>query len=130
MGTVTLVIKHYKEDTGIEHIDIDQTLTGGIPGTREERTLIWKERQNEDHLFGHVIGKSRRVGVNELEDDFLKNNWTADTIEHRVVQSYVESDTPKSGTSWIANQVRCIPLNTVDLTSYIGPDMGHGRSQR
>jgi hypothetical protein len=35
----------------------------------------------------------------------LKQNWTADTIEHGVVQSYVESDTPQSSTTWIANQV-------------------------
>jgi len=104
MGTLTLVIKHYKDDAGIEHIDIDQTLTGGIPGTREERILTWKERHSEDHLFGAVVGKSRRVSVDELEDEFLKKNWTTDTIEHRVVQSYVESDTPKSGTTWIAIQ--------------------------
>ncbi|KAF7310789.1 hypothetical protein HMN09_00621900 [Mycena chlorophos] len=80
------------------------TITGGIPGTREERHLTWTERSHNDHLFGYVVGKSRRVNVAELDEDFLKNNWTADTIEHGVIQSYVESDTPKSGTSWIANQ--------------------------
>lgn len=106
-GTLTLTIKHYKDDAGVEHIDIDQTLTGGIPGTRETRTLTWTERENEDHIFGHVIGKSRRVKAEELGEEFLKKNWTSDTFEHGVVQSYVESDTPKSGTSWIANQV-CI----------------------
>jgi hypothetical protein len=104
-GTVTLAVKHYKDDAGVEHIDIDQTLTGGIPGTTETRTLSWTERHNEDHIFGAVVGKTRRIKAEELEDDFLKKNWTADTFEHGVVQSYVESDTPKSGTTWIANQV-------------------------
>lgn len=110
-GTLTLTIKHFKDDEGIEHIDIDQTLTGGIPGTSERRTLSWTERENQDHIFGAVIGKSRRTSVDVLEEDFLKRNWTADTIQHGVVQSYVESDTPKSGTTWIANQVRRFALN-------------------
>ncbi|KAG6911542.1 hypothetical protein DXG01_011844 [Tephrocybe rancida] len=104
LGTVTLAVKHYKEDE-IEHIDIDQTLTGGIPGTSEKRTLIWKERKNEDHLFGAVIGKSRRTKADVFDEDFLKKGWTEDTLDYGVIQSYVESDTAKSGTTWIANQV-------------------------
>jgi hypothetical protein len=31
-ATITLDVKHYKDDGGIEHIDIDQTLTGGLKG--------------------------------------------------------------------------------------------------
>lgn len=31
-ATITLDVKHYKDETGIENIDIKQTLTGGIPG--------------------------------------------------------------------------------------------------
>lgn len=104
LGSVSLSVKHFKDDAGVEHVDIDQTLTGGIPGTTERRTLTWTERENEDHLFGPVIGKSRRTKVDVLEDDFLKKGWTEDTLEHGVIQSYVESDTPKSGTTWIANQ--------------------------
>jgi len=104
LGTVTLFIKHYKDEEGIERVDIDQTITGGIPGTREERILRWTERSNEDHLFGAVIGKSRRVQASELEEEFLKTGWTTDTFEHGLIQSYVYSDTPKSGTTWIGDQ--------------------------
>ncbi|CAA7259919.1 unnamed protein product [Cyclocybe aegerita] len=104
VGTVTLSIKHYKDDEGVEHVDIDQTITGGIPGTSEIRTLWWKERESEDHIFGHIIGKSRRIKAEELDVPFLQQGWTADTLEHGVIQSYVESNTPKSGTTWIANQ--------------------------
>jgi hypothetical protein len=106
LATITLFIKHYKDDNGTEHIDIDQTLTGGIPGTREERILTWTERENEDHVFGPVIGKSRRLkDLGEIDDDFLKTGWTPDSLEHGLVQSYVESNTPKSGRTWIAVQV-------------------------
>jgi len=104
LGTITLFVKHYKDDANAEHIDIDQTITGGIPGTTEKRTLTWTERENEDHLFGAVKGRSRRVMADKLDIPFLKEGWTADTFNHGLVQSYVESDTPKSGTVWIANQ--------------------------
>lgn len=109
-ATITLYIKHYKDDEGIEHIDIDQKLTGGISGTTEKRTLIWKERENDDHLFGPVVGKSRRVKVDDIDEseEFLRTGWTEDTVEAGVVQALAASDTPKSGTTWIANQV-CSP---------------------
>ncbi|KAJ6505804.1 hypothetical protein C8R47DRAFT_1037755 [Mycena vitilis] len=103
-ATVTLDIKHYKDDAGVEKIDIDQTLTGGFPVPKEERTLSWTERSDKDDLFGHVIGKTRRCQVAELDEEFLKKNWTPDTLEHGVVQFLVKSDTPKSNTTWIVNQ--------------------------
>jgi hypothetical protein len=37
---------------GTEHIDIAQTLTGGIKGTTELRTLDWQERQHSDESHG------------------------------------------------------------------------------
>ncbi|KAF8634425.1 hypothetical protein AX15_000876 [Amanita polypyramis BW_CC] len=103
-ATITLAIKHYKDESGVEHIDIDQTFTGGIPGTSEQRTLWWKERQHSDYIFGHVVGKSRRCKAEDLHDEFLTKGWTEDTYQHGLVQSYVESDTPRSGTTWIADQ--------------------------
>ena len=130
LATLTLAINHYKDDAGVEHIDIDQTLTGGIPGTKEIRILTWTERSTEDPIFGHIIGKSRRIKINseELEGPFLKEGWTDDTITHGVVQSYVESDTPKSGTTWIANQVCSSQGRSSILTSESSQDLGDVRS--
>jgi hypothetical protein len=101
---VTLYIRHYKDDGGIEHIDIDQTLTG-IPGTSEYRTLDWTLREHEDYLFGPVVGRSRRVKVNEIENEFLRDGWLRDTVQDGAINSYVKSDTPRSNTTWIAEQV-------------------------
>lgn len=115
IGTLTLYIKHYKDDADIEHIDIDQRLTGGIPGTEELRILNWEDHPSSDHIFGPVIGKSRRVKVSDLDNSFLKEGWTQDTITHGLIQSYVESDTAKSGTTWIANQVRVLQISFVVL---------------
>ncbi|KAH9984179.1 hypothetical protein BJV77DRAFT_1072342 [Russula vinacea] len=103
LATVTLYVRHYKDDDGIERIDIDQTLTG-IPGTSEHRILDWTLREHEDYLFGAVIGKSRRVKLDEIENEFLRDGWLPDTAESGAINSYVESDTPKSNTTWIAEQ--------------------------
>lgn len=104
LATINLDIKHYKDDDEVEHIDIVQTVAG-IPGTTEQRTLWWKERRHEDYVFGHVVGKSRRCKAEDIDEEFLTKGWTEDTYQHGLVQSYVESDTPKSGISWIANQI-------------------------
>jgi len=103
LATVTLYVRHYKDDSNIEHIDIDQTLTG-IPGTSELRILDWTLREHEDYLFGQVVGKSRRVKVDEIENEFLRDGWLPDTVESGAINSYVKSDTPKSNTTWIAEQ--------------------------
>jgi len=71
------------------------------------RTLDWTERETNDSLFGPVIGKSRRIKnlSEEIENEFMKKSWTNDTVEHGPVHSWVKSDTAKSGTSWLAEQV-------------------------
>lgn len=104
LATITLYVKHYKDDGGVEHIDIDQKLTGGISGTTEKRILDWTFRENEDHIFGPYLGRSRRVKLDEIDNDFLRKGWLPDTEEHGAINSYVHSDTPKSNTTWIAEQ--------------------------
>ncbi|KAK2461652.1 hypothetical protein APHAL10511_006115 [Amanita phalloides] len=106
IATIRLFINHYKDDDGIEHIDIKQTLTGGIPGTTENRILWWKEGKREDKIFGPVIGKSRRCTNEELSqlEEYLTKEWTEDTYQHGLVQAHAKSDTAKSGRIWTANQ--------------------------
>ena len=105
LATITLYVKHYKDDGGVEHIDIQQTLTG-ITGTTETRTLDWTFREHQDYLFGAVLGKSRRVKLDQIENEFLRSGWLPDTEEHGAIESYAKSDTPKSGTTWTGEQVR------------------------
>jgi len=103
LGGVTLYIKHFKGDDGFEHIDIKQ-IVAGFEGTTENRILTWTEKEHEDHVFGPVIGKSRRVNPNELDNAYLKEGWLPEVYEHGGVQSYVRSNTEKSGMSWVADQ--------------------------
>jgi len=103
-GIITLYVKHYKDENGVEHIDSDQTLTR-IPGTTENRILDWTTREHYDYLFGAVVGKSTRRNVGDIEDDYLKGGWLPDTLEHGVIASWIESDTKKSGYSWTSDEV-------------------------
>jgi len=105
LATLTLYVNHYKDDSGVEHIDIDQALTGGIPGTTENRTLDWTSREHEDYLFGPCLGKSTRLRLEEIDNKYLREGWLPDTEEHGAINSYVKSDTPKSNTTWSVEQV-------------------------
>jgi len=105
-ATITLYIKHYKDNEGVEHIDIDQVGTGGFSGNREERTLDWSDRDVSDRVFGPVKGKSHRIKVEDVEDGWHKEGpWTPDTNEHGLIEAVARSDTEKSGKSWSADIV-------------------------
>lgn len=105
MFTLTLSVKHYTDEAGIEHIDIDQTLSGAISGTSENRPLDWQERDEQDDVFGLVTEKTRRMPLEEVTDEFLKKDWTQDTIDNQIV--FVDSwSTPdKNRHVWRAVQV-------------------------
>lgn len=91
VATITLNVKHYTEDD-TEHIDIEQTATGGIQGTTENRILDWKERPHKDYLFGEVAGQSRRVQLEDVQDEFLKKGWLeGEAREDGLVESFVVS---------------------------------------
>ncbi|KAG6381055.1 hypothetical protein JVT61DRAFT_5451 [Boletus reticuloceps] len=104
MFTLTLRVKHHTGDDGVEHIDIDQTLSGGITGTSENRALDWHERDEYDDVFGHVTEKSRRIPVEEITDEFLKKDWTQDTIDDDVIFIDSWSAPGKNSYTWRAVQ--------------------------
>lgn len=106
MATIYLSVKHFTED-GAEHIDIEQTLTGGIKGTNEHRILDWTERSHEDHVFGPVLSKSRRVSLDEVDQEWLKKDWLDDSFaDGKIIYTCAKSDTEKSGKTWSSEQVR------------------------
>ncbi|KAH0838194.1 hypothetical protein J3R83DRAFT_6446 [Lanmaoa asiatica] len=104
MFSLTLAIKHTTDEAGIEHIDIDQTLSGGIPGTSENRILDWHERDEDDDVFGAVTGKARRIPVEDITDEFLKKDWTQDTIDHDIVLTDSWSTPSRNRYTWRAVQ--------------------------
>jgi len=100
MATVTLNIKHYKDDGGVEHIDITQTLSGGIRGTSERRTLDAEERPHSDKIFGNCVGWSKRVKPEDIEEPWLADGWEKDMIKEGLVESFVAN----KENDWTAHQ--------------------------
>ncbi|KZS96652.1 hypothetical protein SISNIDRAFT_450362 [Sistotremastrum niveocremeum HHB9708] len=105
LATVTLDVSHYTDESGVEHIDVVQTLTGGIKGTTEIRILDWTDRPHEDHIFSAVQSKSRRLPLSEVEDTFLKSGWEPEVEADGVVQNLVVSDKAKNKNDWIVDMI-------------------------
>ncbi|KAI9698383.1 MAG: hypothetical protein M1836_003963 [Candelina mexicana] len=101
LATITLHIKQYTTSDKLTHIDIDQTISGGVSGTTEKRTLDWTFREHSDRIFGKVKGKSQWAKLSEVDDDFLRKGWLDEVNETGVVRAYVES----LDSTWTADQV-------------------------
>jgi len=104
-ATITLYIKHYKDKEGVEHIDIEQTATGGITATPELRTLDWTLRKVENNLFGPTIARSRRIPVADVTDEYLKSGWLSDVSRDGAIEAYAEADKEKNSHSWKSSMV-------------------------
>lgn len=104
-ATITLYIKHYKDDSGVEHIDIAQTVTGGISVSPEDRTLDWISRKGDNSLFGAIIHRDRRVALADVTDEYLNSGWLPDVSRYGGIEAYAEADKEKSSYSWISDMV-------------------------
>ena len=104
-ATITLFVKQYKDDEGEEHIDIKQTVTGGISGPPEYRTLNWTYHNIDHSLFGAIIAKSRRIPVAEVTDEYLNSGWLPDVSRDGAIQSYAEADKEKNSLHWTSDMV-------------------------
>ncbi|KAG0704333.1 hypothetical protein DFH29DRAFT_911870 [Suillus ampliporus] len=99
--SLTLDFSQYVDDGGVEHVDIKQTLSGGFKAPTENIIMDGDEHPKDDDLFGPLIGKTRRIKVDELDTDFLKEDWTEDTLEDGIIYGIVKSDTEKTGKDWV-----------------------------
>ncbi|KAB2574046.1 hypothetical protein DBV05_g7327 [Lasiodiplodia theobromae] len=121
-ATVTLICKQYKDENGLEHIDIDQVTSPSLPGksaTPEERVLDWEWRDHENGIFGKVKGRTRRITLADLPDDedgmFMKEGWDESTIEGGdLIETFVENQ----DSGWTANQTWGFELNDEGVRKY------------
>jgi hypothetical protein len=104
-ATITLYIKHYKDEEGAEHIDIETTLTGGLTASPEDRTLDWTWRNADNNLFGSIIGRSRRIPVADITDEYLNSGWLPDVSRDGAIEAYAEADKEKNSHSWKSDMV-------------------------
>lgn len=102
-ATLYVTVTHRTED-GIEKITVEQVLSGGAGASTEERILDWEERPVDDKVFGPLITKTRRIKLEDLENEYLRNGFIDDG--NGVIETHGVSDTPKSGNTWEAETVR------------------------
>lgn len=108
LATITLHVKQYIDEAGgTTHIDIAQTLTGGLKGTTELRELDWQPRDHDDHVFGKLKGRSRWIELDAVEDDFLRDGWLDGDEEKGgpAGEKHIESYVVNEEKGWTADQI-------------------------
>lgn len=121
-ATVTVFMKQTKKDNGVECISISQAVFGGDPTEPVDRVLDWAEHTIEINLFGPCVTKAKRVTVEELDEAYLKEGWTTDTLENGCILVHLSSQ-GKHG--WSTKQVRYICDLRKVLTIYIAAGLGN-----
>lgn len=106
-STITLTVKQYTDDNAITHIDISQVGTGGLKGTTELRELDGVQREHDDYLFGKLKGSSRWLGLDAVDDQFLKDGWLEGDEEAGgpAGERHVESSVINEEKGWTALQI-------------------------
>ena len=94
-------MKEYVDEKGVTHIDVDQTVSGGIKGTSERRVLDWVEREHHDHVFGQVKAHCRFIKLSEIPDKFLRTGWSTEMEG----ADFVEEEIKSLEKEWMAHQL-------------------------
>ncbi|KAL4880319.1 hypothetical protein BJY04DRAFT_219313 [Aspergillus karnatakaensis] len=81
IGAATTTLQFTSETTspssspdtpGTTKITMRQTLTGGIPGSTEERITDWAERERSNAIYGNVLTRSRLIRGVRGDDGILR----------------------------------------------------------
>ncbi|KAJ7604464.1 hypothetical protein FB45DRAFT_810756 [Roridomyces roridus] len=102
-GKITTIMKHYKDAAGVEQLEIDSAIVGGITVAKEHRVLDGQARPTEDPLVGPIVNTMRRAQPADLAIPFLKDGWTADTLQNGVIHFEIASG-PANKNKWTMNQ--------------------------
>lgn len=88
----------------VEHINIDQVITGGIKGTTEKRCADNRRREHTDWLFGHVSGRTLfYASAADVSKDFADEFLVQGFGDQEVLVSHVVN--LDDGKGWVATQV-------------------------
>ncbi|TFK84280.1 hypothetical protein K466DRAFT_602146 [Polyporus arcularius HHB13444] len=99
-----LAIKHHTAASGIEHIDVEQTVPG-LRASSERRVLDGSQKTVESPIFGALIVQNRRATADELGAGWLKDGLLPETfVDGTVVHSLAQSDPEKGGEAWRVEQ--------------------------
>ncbi|KAL4955607.1 hypothetical protein BDW69DRAFT_160309 [Aspergillus filifer] len=102
--SVTLNTKQYPSpdqptQKSIQHIDVDNVVTGGVQGTSEQRITDWNEREHSDAIFGRVKGRSRLFRGVKGPDGKLRPDVKINTaLEDEKVGKFLRGEIAADGT--------------------------------
>ncbi|KAH7324209.1 hypothetical protein B0I35DRAFT_475474 [Stachybotrys elegans] len=86
----------------VTHIDSDQS-AAGLSSTKELRCFDNFYREHSDWLFGDCKGRSQWVSLDEIEDEWLRQDWLpeGDGQGKNIIFTYVEN----ASKGWTATQI-------------------------
>lgn len=101
--SVTLNTKQYQSpdnpDKNIQHIDVDNIVTGGVQGTSELRITDWKKREHNDTIFGRVEGQSRFLrGSKDASGKVRPNVEICTNIDDEKIGRFLRGEIKADGT--------------------------------
>ncbi|KAL4751751.1 hypothetical protein BDW72DRAFT_87237 [Aspergillus terricola var. indicus] len=100
--TITLNTKQYQdaehpEDKTIQHIDVDNIVTGGVQGTSEARVTDWKKREHSDTIFGRVEGQSRLIRGSAKDGKVRPNVDVCTKIQDEKIERFLRGEIGTDG---------------------------------
>ncbi|KAL4814798.1 hypothetical protein BDW67DRAFT_165216 [Aspergillus spinulosporus] len=100
--TITLNTKQYQDaenpdDKTIQHIDVDNIVTGGVQGTSEARVTDWKKREHSDTIFGRVEGQSRLIRGSAKDGKVRPNVDVCTRIQDEKIERFLRGEIGADG---------------------------------
>ncbi|KAL4759157.1 uncharacterized protein BDW70DRAFT_86716 [Aspergillus foveolatus] len=100
--TITLNTKQYQDaehpdDKTIQHIDVDNIVTGGVQGTSEARVTDWKKREHSDTIFGRVEGQSRLIRGSAKDGKVRPNVDVCTRIQDEKIRRFLRGEIGADG---------------------------------
>ncbi|KAL4881606.1 hypothetical protein BJY04DRAFT_188434 [Aspergillus karnatakaensis] len=100
--SVTLNTKQYQspehpDDKSIQHIDVDNVVTGGVQGTSELRVTDWKKREHTDTIFGRVEGQSRLIRGTTLNGKVCPDVEISTNLEDEKIGRFLRGEINADG---------------------------------
>nr|VWO99835.1 Non-specific serine/threonine protein kinase (EC [Ganoderma boninense] len=103
-ATPHLAVKHYKDASGVEHVEVEQAVAGST--VSEHRVLDSSEKAIDSPLVGPLVQRNRRVAAGELGVDWLKEGWLAESfVDGGIIHVTADSDAGKSDGTWHMEQL-------------------------
>ncbi|KAL2860975.1 uncharacterized protein BJX67DRAFT_386132 [Aspergillus lucknowensis] len=124
------------------HLTMRQTLSGGIPGSTEERITDWTERERSNHIYGDVLSRSKLIkgvrgddgavrpdltmmskpsnnAIGEEVTNFLRGGvpHLGEAEKDDLTDLYIHDFGRNEASGWTAEQIWCI--ETIDSQPYL-----------